>query len=72
MAETTVTTIIITAVKVSTFKAHEISNDPESIQVSNSIVFGFPPKATSENTAIAKTADKTNPAQVMIWAKVLR
>ncbi len=64
IADTTVTTIIMTAVSVSILSAQDSSSAPESIQVNNSVVRAFPSNATSLKITHAKIADNSRPAQV--------
>src|SRR5690625_2211998 len=63
-----VTTQNITAVRVSTFSAHESSKAPMSIQVASSVVRALPPSATSKKTMIEKRADITRPVLVTTCA----
>ena len=64
MVDTPVTTISMTAVRVSNLSAQEASIDPEEIQVNSSTVTGLPPSATSKNAMIESPSAPNMPAQV--------
>src|SRR5579885_1054819 len=64
MAETTVTTATITALNVSKRSAQCTWRSPVSIQVKRSVVWAWPPSATSKNRMTPRIAAMPTPAQV--------
>ena len=64
MNDTQVTTIIITAVSVSNFSAHDTSSVPDWIQCSTVMVVAFPSMATSLKIRAEQAAEMPNNVQV--------
>src|SRR5579859_1363285 len=68
MHDTELTTISMTAVRVSKRRAHETLKSPETIQLSSGTVTVWPASTTSMNTNTDSTADAATRRDVTSWA----
>src|SRR5579859_3241286 len=68
MNETQLTTISMTAVRVSNFRLHETLKSPETIQLSTGMVTVWPASTTSMKTSTDSRAEMPTRIEVTSWA----